>query len=618
MTEAQIGSEFIGYRIEETIGRGGMGVVYRAYDLRLKRTVALKLVTPELALDERFRERFARETELAMALEHPNVVPIHDAGDVDGRLYLAMRHVAGSDLRELLRTEGALGPARALAICRQVAAALDAAHARGLVHGDVKPSNVLLDENEHVYLADFGVTRRVEEQAEDRLAGSPAYLAPEQLEGQSADERSDIYALGCVLFECLTGAPPFGGASRLEVAWAHLEHEPPTGLPGALDGVITRALSKQPAERYPRAGELVTAAERALGLRRPPRIGTRAVIGVTAVVLAVVAALVAVLAVRGGRGSAAPLLAGGDTLVRIDPRSNGVRRLIHVPSAPVALASRGPVVWVYSAAGVVSQVDARTNRVVQSTHVSVHRADSRAATGPLLAADAHGAWLVGVDRRERSLLTLVPPGGGRRDYRLALRPEGVAAGLGAVWVVGRARRDDELLRLNPATGTSSVQARFPVSARVDSITVAFHDVWLVSSTTAMLYRVDPRLGSVDRVNLGRKASPPQATAGRIWVGIVNDGGAGDTVLVNARTLALVQSLGCCGIGSLGVSAFGSLWGYDVKDGTLQRWNPLSYDLTHVVRVTDPPFYDGGCMTSIAAAGGAVWVTLTFAINNSCV
>src|SRR5881409_2273937 len=183
-SQPELGSEFLGYRIEEQIGRGGMGVVYRAYDLRLKRTVALKVVTPELALDERFRERFARETELAISLEHPNVVPIHDAGDVAGRLYLAMRLVAGTDLRKLLRTEGALEPSRALAICRQAANALDAAHAKRLVHRDVKPSNILLDEAEHVYLADFGLTRRLDEQSgaagEHRFVGTPAYLAPEQ------------------------------------------------------------------------------------------------------------------------------------------------------------------------------------------------------------------------------------------------------------------------------------------------------------------------------------------------------------------------------------------------------------------------------------------------------
>ncbi len=212
-TEIGIGSEFVGYRIDELIGRGGMGVVYRAFDLRLKRTVALKLMAPELALDARFRERFSREAELAMSLEHPNVVPIHDAGDIDGRLYLAMRYVEGTDLRALLRAEGALDPARALAICSQVANALDAAHAKGLVHRDVKPSNVLLDASEHVYLADFGLTRRLDEQGgpagDDAPSGTPAYLAPEQIEGGRVDGRADVYSLGCLLYECLTGEAPF-------------------------------------------------------------------------------------------------------------------------------------------------------------------------------------------------------------------------------------------------------------------------------------------------------------------------------------------------------------------------------------------------------------------------
>ena len=279
-TEIRIGSEFVGYRIDELIGRGGMGVVYRAYDLRLKRTVALKLMAPELALDQRFRERFSREAELAMSLEHPNVVPIHDAGDIDGRLYLAMRYVEGTDLRALLQAEGALDPARALAICGQVANALDAAHAKGLVHRDVKPSNVLLDASEHVYLADFGLTRRLDEQGgpagEGRSVGTPAYLAPEQIEGGPVDGRADVYSLGCLLYECLTGETPFARGSRLAVAWAHLEEEPPSAserrpeLPEAIDAVIRKAMAKEPDDRYTTCAALITAAEEALGLRRPP------------------------------------------------------------------------------------------------------------------------------------------------------------------------------------------------------------------------------------------------------------------------------------------------------------------------------------------------------------
>jgi serine/threonine protein kinase len=188
--DVQVGADFLGYRIEELIGQGGMGVVYRAYDLRLKRTVALKLVAPELALDERFRERFARETELAISLEHPNVVPIHDAGEVDSRLYLAMRLVEGTDLSALLREAGPLDPARALAICGQVANVLDAAHAKDLVHRDVKPSNILLDQSEHVYLADFGLTRRLEEQGAQAGEGRSVERPPTSRPSRSRMARS--------------------------------------------------------------------------------------------------------------------------------------------------------------------------------------------------------------------------------------------------------------------------------------------------------------------------------------------------------------------------------------------------------------------------------------------
>jgi WD40 repeat protein len=291
-TQVEIGSDFLDYRIEALLGRGGMGVVYRAYDQRLKRAVALKLVTPELALDERFRERFARETELATALEHPNVVPIYDAGEDDGRLYLAMRLVDGTDLGALLREEGPLEPARALAICGQAANALDAAHHKGLVHRDVKPSNVLLDASEHVYLADFGLTRRLEDATAPREDGSsvgtPAYLAPEQIGGTAVDGRADVYSLGCVLFECLTGSLPYGRGSRLATLWAHLEEEPPKpsaerpGLPSALDAVIARALAKDPEERYESCRELVQATLAVTfdeASRRLVEVASRAVVG---------------------------------------------------------------------------------------------------------------------------------------------------------------------------------------------------------------------------------------------------------------------------------------------------------------------------------------------------
>ena len=205
---ANIGSELAGYRLDELIGRGGMGVVYRAHDLALDRDVALKLLAPHLAEDVSFRERFLTESRVAASLEHPNVVPIHDAGEIDGQLYIAMRLVEGSDLKEVLR-EGPLEPARAVRVLEQIAGALDAAHARGLVHRDVKPSNVLLDEGGHVYLADFGLSRYLGDAAlplgPAKSLGTADYVAPEQIRGEEVDGRADVYALGCMLYECLDG-----------------------------------------------------------------------------------------------------------------------------------------------------------------------------------------------------------------------------------------------------------------------------------------------------------------------------------------------------------------------------------------------------------------------------
>ena len=253
-----VGTQIAGYRLEEEIGRGGMGVVYRAHDVALERSVALKLLAPALAEDPEFRERFLVESRLAASLDHPNVVPVYDAGEVEGQLYLAMRYVEGSDLKRLLADEGKLEPARAIAVCSQIANALDAAHARGLVHRDVKPSNVLLDEREHAYLADFGLTRRLTDAAPDFDAGlslgTPAYVAPEQIEGKDVDGRADQYSLACLLHECLTGEPPFPRGSEAATLFAHLE-EPPPAAPGLdeRDGASARKVSGRPIHDVRRA-----------------------------------------------------------------------------------------------------------------------------------------------------------------------------------------------------------------------------------------------------------------------------------------------------------------------------------------------------------------------------
>jgi serine/threonine protein kinase len=269
--DPRLGTQLAGYRIEVLLGAGGMGIVYRAHDPRLKRDVALKLLAPELVADEGFRERFLQESELAASLEHPNVIPIHDVGEAEGQLFIVMRLVEGGDLKRLLSDEGPVQPGRALLLVAQVADALDTAHTRGLVHRDVKPSNVLLDEREHVYLADFGLTRRLGEAGTALGAaqslGTIDYVAPEQIRGEEVDGRADLYSLGCLLYECLTGEPPFARASDAAVLFAHLEDQPPS--PPGLEEVMTKALAKDPDERYQSGRELVEAAREALGIAEP-------------------------------------------------------------------------------------------------------------------------------------------------------------------------------------------------------------------------------------------------------------------------------------------------------------------------------------------------------------
>ncbi|MDX6643960.1 MAG: hypothetical protein QOD76_1922, partial [Solirubrobacteraceae bacterium] len=269
MEDLAPGREIAGCRVEGVAGRGGMGVVYRGTDLRLDRPVAIKLIAPDRATDQAFRERFEREARQTAAIDHPNVIPVYAAGEEDGHLYLVMRYVGDTDLRRLLRDKRHLPPARAAAVIAQVASALDAAHAAGLVHRDVKPANVLLTADDHVYLSDFGITRSID--AETRVTdsgewvGTVDFMAPESLSGAPADARSDVYALGCVLFMALTGSPPFRRDTVAQTITAHL-HEPPPrasttpGVSVTFDGVLARALAKRPQDRYPSAGDLGRAA----------------------------------------------------------------------------------------------------------------------------------------------------------------------------------------------------------------------------------------------------------------------------------------------------------------------------------------------------------------------
>ncbi len=273
---AAIGTMIGGYEIEAVVGRGGMGLVYRARQPRLGRRVALKVISADLVDEPSFQRRFEHESQAAAAIDHPNIVPIYEAGEDQGRLFIAMRYVEGMDLQKLLQVHGALAPARALAILDQVARALNAAHRRGLVHRDVKPANILVSEDagyDIAYLTDFGLARNPTASrvtATGEFVGTVDYVAPEQITGGEVSPRTDVYALAGVLLCCLTGSPPFVRNLDAAVIFAHVSDPPPVvsarrpELPAALDAVIQRGLAKQPADRYPTCTGLLDATREAL------------------------------------------------------------------------------------------------------------------------------------------------------------------------------------------------------------------------------------------------------------------------------------------------------------------------------------------------------------------
>jgi serine/threonine-protein kinase len=277
-----VGDEFAGYRMRAVLGRGGMSVVYQAENLRLNNVIALKVLAPELAADDVFRARFLEESRIAASLNHPNVIPIYDMGSQDGLLFIAMRYVSGTDLRQMIKKRGRLRPETALFLLGQAARALDTAHHRGLVHRDVKPGNMLIERGsdegdpDHVYLADFGITKHAMSRtgltSTGQFLGTVDYVAPEQIRGTSVLGLADQYSLGCVLYECLTGRVPFEKDLDAAIIWAHVEETPtmPTvlrpDLPPEVDEVFGRVLAKRPDERYGSCREFIDAARMALGI----------------------------------------------------------------------------------------------------------------------------------------------------------------------------------------------------------------------------------------------------------------------------------------------------------------------------------------------------------------
>jgi streptogramin lyase len=587
------GTELAGYRIETLLGRGGMSVVYRAEDLRLRRKVALKLLAPELAAHERFRERFLRESELAAAIDHPNIVPVFQAGEVGGHLYIAMRHVEGTDLKRLLRRDGPLAPERALALVGQVADALDAAHARGLVHRDVKPSNVLVSrhaEREHAYLADFGVTKLAADGAGNaepgQLVGTIDYVAPEQIRGDPVDARADVYSLGCLLYECLVGSLPFARAGEVAAIYAHLAEEPPAPsglrpeLPPELDAVVAKAMAKQPDERWSSAGELVGAARVALGGQTAsPTRRRRVLVGLAAGAVALGAGAAGLLL----PGSGTPVVRA-DALVRIGSGSK-ITGGVELGPQPTAVTTCAGSVWVTSASGLVSQIDPR--------NLHIHRV--RVPGRPTDVADV-GSVAAVVSTAAEGAATLIDGQFGRVSG--SVRLAGSAAGLRAVafgrdvWVANPDLH--ALQRLDPPY--TAVAATVPLGAdRPTGIAAGERALWAIAGRS--LWRVDPGSGRTTRFRLGFAPRAVAAGGGAVWLVNRGAGAVARFAPRDGRVVALIP----VGRGPVSVAAgVGSVWVANGLDRTVSRIDPLQNRVTRTISVDSPP-------VDIAVGLGEVWV-----------
>lgn len=607
-----IGSELFGYRLDALLGRGGMGFVYKAYDPRLKRHVALKLIAPELSDREGFRERFLSESELAASLDHPNVVPIYDAFDAEGRLAIAMRYVEGTDLKRLLQSGQVLDPARTLVICAQVAAALDAAHARGLVHRDVKPSNVLLDENEHVYLADFGLSRRLTDLGgrgdEGLSVGTPAYASPEQIERGSVDGRADQYALGCLLYECLTGEAPFSHDSELAVLWAHVQEPPPQAsehnseLPIGIDAVIGKAMAKSPDDRYRSCGELVVAARDVLGLHQPvvPRKGRLLALAVAGAALIAAAVLAGVLLNRShggpGRPSAKPTLTPKvDSLQRIDPKTNKLVATIAAGAGADSIAIGDGAVFVASTdARTVSRIDPRSNAIVKQVSTGVPK--SLAVGRP----QEPALWVVINKSAESCTLSQLDPKTLSTNYATSF---GEACGPvvtrgGQTWFGGSG---GALVLVDWGSGNAMLTVRtgYISGAEGQGLAVGAGAVWLASPFTEEIFRIDRR-GNKRAIEIGPGSFPSDVAVGEggVWV---TDSRRNTVIEVDPSRNRIVRTIPV-GHDPIAVAAgAGAVWVANNQDGTLSRIDPGTGRVTRVEVGPDP--------RNVASGEGGVWVTV---------
>ena len=598
------GEEFAGYRIDELIGRGGMGVVYRATDLSLERPVALKLIAPEYTENASFRRRFLKEPRLAAALDHPNVVPIYEAREHDGRLYLAMRFVAGTDLRTRLAEQGPLDPDVALHTLAQIADALDAAHRRGLVHRDVKPANILLDDERHAYLTDFGISKQLSSQstATEEVVGTLDYTAPERIRGERADGRSDQYALACVLYECLTGTPPFRRETEAETLWGHMQGEPPS-VPGhpELDGVIAKGLAKDPDDRYETCAALIDAAHPpAVPGVRSPRVRRRMLRrrrSILAAGLVLASATAGALALVGGGENATSRTLGqiGTGVAVVDTAEGGVSALIESGTAPSNVAVGEGAVWVLNTErAVVTRIDPATKRVTGTFKPRDFPTDIAAGEGAVWIGSGNGLGGTGTSRvtrvdpaTQKATRTVRLPG---QDPFPGWGIPGIAVGAGAVWV---GNPDGSISRIDPDTGRRAAT----VDIEFDGIAASDEEVWVLSGQKVV--RIDPRTNEAGQeIEIGSPA--PSAIAvggGYVWVTAEQEG-----LLwrVEPGPAPGTRSIDI-GVGVTYVAyGAGAVWTANSIDGIVTSVDPATARVTSRTRI--------GAAQSLAAGAGSAWVS----------
>jgi serine/threonine protein kinase/DNA-binding beta-propeller fold protein YncE len=546
VAEIAIGSTLAGYRLDALIARGGMGVVYRATHLGLDRPVALKVIARELADRDGFRERFLRESRLAASLDHPAVVPVFDSREVDGELIVAMRLVEGGDLRRAIDREGPLPPARAVALLGQVAEALDAAHAAGIVHRDVKPHNVLV-EGDRAFLSDFGLAKALGESgvvSGTSVVGTAEYMSPEQWRGGAVGPPADIYSLGCVLYEALTGIVPYGRKD------ADTEPEMPEGL----DAVIERAVSKDPADRFPSAGALIAAArEREGGGLAATRVLSQP-----------------------AERPTAPIPPSGPSFGRLSAKR------LQWAGAGVAVAVALALLLVAVLGG--------GGGVDVSAPVPVGRAPLRVATS------SEAIW---VTSEPDGTLTRLDPDSGEpvgKPLRLGAGISGVAVGGGSVWVSDPPR--GEVLRLDPQTGR--VLDRIDVGGKPGPIAFGDGRVWVADEAGAGISAINAAGGEVYRRGLAPHAAPLRLAvgAGGLWAASASTGAVRRIDLSSVRPGAPIS----VGRGPAGVTvAHGLVWVANSRGGTVTRVDPSIH------AVLGDPIEVGGSPGGVDAGTEAVWV-----------